>query len=359
MSDPLQLTPDGLESLLADRDVDDTAAFVADLYRLTGRDTTRDGRVVTVSGQNGDSQRLLVWVDDRGQIGRLLGRDPPTADAEAVDAVVTTRQDAVAGTTVAADLGADHLDTDDLHGRLLYGMDRDVCRDLCAEHFGRPVDPQPAPEESSEEPVVGGFSRPRFALAVVVVCGLLVAGAAGLPGPGTPEKIPLVPGNGTETPGTPGAGPLTPVGGRGTTPTVTFSPDTPTPPVGGGGATPTITQSPDTLPPRITGVTATDLEDGDGVVSEGDLVAVRAAITDNQSGTGRADAFPGAFGVEGPLPMTDTDADGVYNTTFRVNATRAAGDGNYPIGIGAIDEAGNVNIGQVFTNGLSLNTSEA
>jgi hypothetical protein len=47
----------------------------------------------------------------------------------------------------------------------------------------------------------------------VVVCGLLVAGAAGLPGGGPPDGVPFVPDNGTTTPGTPESGPVTPVGG--------------------------------------------------------------------------------------------------------------------------------------------------
>jgi hypothetical protein len=115
---------------------------------------------------------------------------------------------------------------------------------------------------------------------------------------------------------------------------------------------------PDELAPTITNATAIDLEDGDGVVGDGDLVAVRASVTDDASGVARADAFPRAFGVEGPLPMTDTDDDGVYNTTFRVDADQAGEDGDYAVGLGAIDEAGNVNFDQVSTNELALNTSE-
>jgi hypothetical protein len=363
MSDPLRLTPDALESLLAERDADAVAAFVADLYARTGRDATREGRVVTTTGRNGNDERLLVWTDDRGRIGRLLDGDTPDPDVGAVDAVVTTRRDAAAGALVAADL----LRTDDIHDRLLYAMDRDACRELCREHFGRAVDPQPAPEGGSGGITLGGLSRPRLALAAVIVCGLLVAGAAGLPGGGSPDEVPFVPDNGTTTPGTPESGPVTPVGGgpvdtptetRAETPRPTvWTPTVPAPPLP-TDRMPVPPLTPDELAPTITSATAIDLEDGDGVVGDGDLVAVRASVTDNASGVARADAFPDALGVEGPLPMTDTDDDEVYNTTFRVDADQASGDGDYAIGIGAIDEAGNVNVDQVSTNELALNRSE-
>jgi len=113
----------------------------------------------------------------------------------------------------------------------------------------------------------------------------------------------------------------------------------------------------DTTPPHSRNATAIDLEDGDGVVSDGDRVEVTAAVTDDGSGVERADAFPDSFGVAGPLPMTDADGDGVYDTTFRVEADRASPDGSYTIGLGAIDEAGNVNLGRVVTNELELDTS--
>jgi hypothetical protein len=113
----------------------------------------------------------------------------------------------------------------------------------------------------------------------------------------------------------------------------------------------------DETPPAITNATASDLEDGDGVVSNGDLVEVRATVTDNESGVRRVDAFPESPGpVEGPGPltMTDDDGDGVYTTTVRVEVVRTTPDGGYAVEIGATDEAGNVNIGQVFTNELGL-----
>jgi hypothetical protein len=356
MSDPLQLTPGALESLLADRDADAVAAFVADLYEQTGRNGRREGRVVTVPGRNGDGERLLVWTDDRGRIERLFGGDPPAPDVDAVDAVVITRREAGEARAIVTDLDADLLDVDDLHDRLLYAMDRDSCRDLCREHFDRPVDPKPAPGDGSGGIGVGSLSRPRLALAAVVVCGLLVAGAAGLPDGGAPDGIPLVPGNGTATPGTPESGLLTPVGGSGGSPTPTPTPPSPTPTPTPSSPTPTPTPPP-TVPPTITNATAIDLEDGDGVVSDGDRVEVTAAVTDDGSGVERADAFPDSFGVAGPLPMTDADGDGVYDTTFRVEADRASPDGSYTIGLGAIDETGNVNLGRVVTNELELDTS--
>ncbi|MFB6229481.1 MAG: hypothetical protein ABEH88_13200 [Halobacteriales archaeon] len=555
MSEPLRLTPETLESLLAGREKDAFAAFVADLYERTGYETEQRGSVVTAVAPDGDRERLLVWTDDRSPIKRLLGTDPPHPDAGGIDAVVSRDRDAAAAAAIAEDIGADHLGTAALHDRLLYAMDRETCRDLCQAHFDRAVEPRPAPAEESESASLAGLPGGRIALAALVVCSLIVLGAAGLPGAMTPDGAATVPGE-APTADQPGSGPVTPVGGAGGTPTPTPAPPTGSRPtianaiaidltdrdgVVSEGDTvrlsatitdadsdmlrvftepesfgierveltnvegdlyngtfvvgdqfpaedgrdpiellaedstgnfdvlltnvlgvsvsdetiPTITnataidledgdrivsegdtvtlnatvtdadsdvvqvfadaepfgagevnltaaggdlyngtfvvgnQSPatfgsysvsiraedntgnadgastnvlemnisDETAPTITNATAIDLEDGDGVVSNGDLVAVRASVTDNKSGVRRVDAFPESPGPvqgPGPLAMTDADGDGVYTTTFRVEVIRTTPDGSYAVEIGAIDKAGNVNIGQVSTNELGL-----
>jgi hypothetical protein len=235
MSDPVRLTPDALESLLAESDDAAFAAFLADLYERTGRDTERRGAVVTTTTPDGDRERLLAWIDDRSRLGRLFGGDPAAPDVDraapdvdTADAVVTRQQDAGSAAAVAGEIDAAVLDTADLHDRLLYAMDREACRELCRDHFGREVEPCPAPEAESGRISLGALARPRVALIAVVVCGLLVAGAAGLPGSGTPGEDVFVPGNGSGTDAPTGSDPVTPVGGgAGETPTPTPSEGTP------------------------------------------------------------------------------------------------------------------------------------
>lgn len=237
MSDPVQLTPDALESLLAESDDEAFAAFLADLYERTGRDTERQGAVVTTTTPDGDRERLLAWIDDRSRLGRLFGGDTAAPDVDAVDAVVTPQQDAGSAAAVAEEIGAAVLDTADLHDRLLYAMEREACRDLCRDHFGREVEPRPAPEAESSRISLGALARPRVALIAVVVCGLLVVGAAGLPGSGTPGEDVFTPGNGSGTDDATMSDPVTPVGGGvGETSTPTPPQDTPLPPLSNGAA---------------------------------------------------------------------------------------------------------------------------
>ena len=235
MADPVQLTPDALESLLADRDAEAFAAFVADLYRRTGAETTRESTLVTAVAPDGDRERLLVWTDDRTRIERLLGREPPAPKVEDFDAVVARDRDAPSAAAVAEEAGAGVRDTATLHDRLLYAMDREACRELCREHFEAEVEPRPAPEAEPEGTAFDALSRPRIALAAIAVCGLLVAGVAGLPGTGPSDKDAFVPGEGPGTVDPPGTGLVTPVGGEpGATPTVsTPPPTTGTPPLPG------------------------------------------------------------------------------------------------------------------------------
>ncbi|MFB6228800.1 MAG: Hvo_1808 family surface protein [Halobacteriales archaeon] len=109
----------------------------------------------------------------------------------------------------------------------------------------------------------------------------------------------------------------------------------------------------DETPPTITGVTAVDRENDDGVVSNGDLVEIRATVTDDDSGVEQVFASPIAFGV-GNVELTSA-GDQVYNGTFRVDARDAEPDGSYSIGIFAEDEAGNG--AEAESDTLELDTS--
>jgi predicted nucleic acid-binding Zn-ribbon protein len=57
----------------------------------------------------------------------------------------------------------------------------------------------------------------------------------------------------------------------------------------------TVNELSDTTPPTITDVRAIDRTDRDGVVTSGDLVELRAFVTDNGSGVRRVAAFPEVF----------------------------------------------------------------
>jgi hypothetical protein len=230
MPEPVQPTSDTTESLLVDLDHRRFVAFVADLYERTGHETEQRGNVVTAVAPDGDRERLLVWTDDRNRIERLLGTATPDVDVEAVDAVVSRDRDAATAAAIAAEADADLLETTDLHGRLLYAMDRETCRNLCQAHFGRAVEPRLTPEGDSEDAPFSVPSRSQMALAGVVVCGLLVIIGAGLPG-GTSGGIPPVPGEGSGVVGPTASGPITPVDSLDTaTPTLTPDESTRLPP---------------------------------------------------------------------------------------------------------------------------------
>jgi hypothetical protein len=109
----------------------------------------------------------------------------------------------------------------------------------------------------------------------------------------------------------------------------------------------------DTTPPEITDVRAVDRTDGDGVVSGGDVIEVRAFVSDLDSGVQDVLAFPEPFGVE-QVVLTKESGD-LYNATFVVNGTRAFADGIYRIPLIAVDGAENV--ANATTSGLTLNAS--
>jgi hypothetical protein len=110
----------------------------------------------------------------------------------------------------------------------------------------------------------------------------------------------------------------------------------------------------DTTPPAITNATAIDRTDGDGVVTSGDLIEIRAFITDNGSGVFRVGAFPEVFGAN-EVVLTGADED-LYTGTFVVGSDFPVAEGGFPIRIVAEDNA--ENLADVPTNELQVNTSE-
>jgi hypothetical protein len=116
----------------------------------------------------------------------------------------------------------------------------------------------------------------------------------------------------------------------------------------------TSTTPGDSTPPALTNAQAIDRENDDGTVSDGDLVEIRATVTDAGSGVSRVGAIPEQFGVE-EVTLTNAGGD-IYNATFEVNESVASRTGaNYEVYVFAEDGAGNVN--QTFTNALRLNGS--
>jgi hypothetical protein len=227
--EPTALTPDALESLLSGIDHEAFVAFVSGLRERGGWDVERRGSVLVATRPDGDRERVLVWTDDRSRLERLRDVDPEAPVDGPVDAVVTRERDADTAAVVAGQYGARVVDTEAIHDRLLYAIDRENSRALCAAHFDRQVAPRPAPGTDEREDAAAASSAvgSRALIAGAALLALVVAGAAGLPGafPGsTPDAAPSI-GPGDPLTGTqPGD---TPPGGAPGSPTATTS--TPTP----------------------------------------------------------------------------------------------------------------------------------
>jgi hypothetical protein len=220
-SDRTSLTPATLESLLGDVDHGEFVDFVADLQGQRGWAVDREGSVLTVTSDGGERERLLVWTDDRSRIEQLLDAEPTGPTTGEIDAVVTRERDAETAYKIADGRGAAVIDTAAIHDLLLYAIDRADCRKLCETHFGRAVDPRPGPDPGTTAEASGGVFSSRVFVIGIVLLGLVVAGAAGLPA-GPFEQAPdgtsgVVPGGtttGTAPPERPEATPA-PAGGSG------------------------------------------------------------------------------------------------------------------------------------------------
>jgi hypothetical protein len=209
MPDARPLTPGALEFLLADAGHETFVSFVADLLAREGRDVRREGPVIVAEGPDRHRDRALVWTDERNAIGRLLGSGRSRSDPGPVDAVVTRDRDRTSAAAIAESHGAEVIDTDELHDRLLYAIDREACLDLCREHVGVAVDPVPA-RPGREGSGLAAALEPRVLVTAVALLGIVVVAAAGLPtAPGESE---FDPGSEIASPDAAGAGAVTPIG---------------------------------------------------------------------------------------------------------------------------------------------------
>jgi hypothetical protein len=241
-SDRTPLTPATLESLLVGVDHGEFVDFVADLQGKRGWAVDREGSVLTVTREGGERERLLVWTDDRNRLEQLLNAEPDAPGAGGVDAVVTRERDAETAREIADDRGAEVIDTAAIHDRLLYAVDRAGSRDLCETHFDHPVDPRPGPDpDATTETSASVFSSRAFMLGVVLL-GLVVAGAAGVPA-GPFGDAPN--GMSGDVPG--GNAGTAPVGANTATDAPTTHPTPTPPPTAGGAGNDPETETPDLL----------------------------------------------------------------------------------------------------------------
>jgi|GEM_PF-2802922 len=109
----------------------------------------------------------------------------------------------------------------------------------------------------------------------------------------------------------------------------------------------------DDTPPSITNAIIADDTDGNGLVTDGDNVSVRADVDDFESGVSSVTADATAFGA-GTITLTDGDGDGTYEGTFPVGSSGTAMSGNQSVVVSATDGAGNVN--SQGTNELRIET---
>jgi len=314
-SDPVKLTPDVFESFLQELTHEAFVAFVADLYDRGGWETDWQENVITAADPDRESERFLVWTDTRNRLDRARGREPSGPDQEGMDVVVSRTQDADVASTIAEELGATYLDTDDLHERLLYAIDRETCQALCREHFDCKVDPQPPPDTNAagaEGSADGSSARGWGLIFIIALLGVGIVVGAGLPGVVTPPESginsPITPGEGTDN------GELTPD----TTDSPTPSPETP--------LTPT-TPTPSPLPKNCTDCRdplSLDLKTAPNIPSEPDIVA------------GESTRIEGTATNWLPVPLTDPTPEVVvdsvlFKTPDGWNMTRVEPDDSGPI----------------------------
>ncbi|WP_436927829.1 right-handed parallel beta-helix repeat-containing protein [Halosimplex amylolyticum] len=81
---------------------------------------------------------------------------------------------------------------------------------------------------------------------------------------------------------------------------------------------------------------------GDGFVTDGDVITVRANASDAKSGVASVTVDASRFGA-GVVALTDGDGDGHYDGTFTVDAASADPDGFLSLTVTATDASGNAN----------------
>lgn len=180
-SDQTPLTPATLESFLAEVDHRGFVDFMAELQVKRGWAVDREGSVLTVTSEGGERERLLVWTDERSRLEQLLDAEPTAPATGGIDAVVTRERDVETARKIADELDAAVIDTTAVHDRLLYAIDRADCRSLCETQFDRAVDPRPGPDPGATTETSTGVVSSRMFVVGIVLLGLVVAGAAGLP----------------------------------------------------------------------------------------------------------------------------------------------------------------------------------
>ncbi|MFC7204970.1 PGF-pre-PGF domain-containing protein [Haloferax namakaokahaiae] len=110
----------------------------------------------------------------------------------------------------------------------------------------------------------------------------------------------------------------------------------------------------DTTPATVTNVSLSDSTDGDGIVSDGDVLVVWADVTD-ATGVAAVTANASAFGAGTNVSLSDGDSDGTYSATVVVNESNVSTDGDQRLTLDATDDAGTVNTTQTGT--LTLDTT--
>lgn len=183
---PLSAT--ALTRRLRSLDPSERAAFVADLWAARGYETAVEGSVVVVERANdGARQRIACGTPNV---------------TEAVDAVIDLGDSATG--LQSGDVRV--LDSEDLHGMLLYAVDRETADELSETHFERPLfgGSEPRPLRGR---IAIGSGRPSILAGLVVLLIVVVTiGTAGgaFPFAGLEPNDPATPvpptGNSTATP---------------------------------------------------------------------------------------------------------------------------------------------------------------
>ncbi|MFC7069326.1 beta strand repeat-containing protein [Halobaculum lipolyticum] len=93
----------------------------------------------------------------------------------------------------------------------------------------------------------------------------------------------------------------------------------------------------DAGPPDVASATLTDETDGNGAVGDDDEVSVAVELAD-ATGVASVTANATDFGA-GTVALADSGG-GVWEGTFTVDRTTAAGDGDYPVAVNATDDEG-------------------
>ncbi|ELZ95166.1 hypothetical protein C440_08817 [Haloferax mucosum ATCC BAA-1512] len=96
----------------------------------------------------------------------------------------------------------------------------------------------------------------------------------------------------------------------------------------------------DTTAPSLSNVTLTDTTDGDGTVSDGDVLVVSVDAADATTAVAAVLADASAFGAGSAVKLTDGDGDGTYESTLVVDESGVPADGDRAVSVTANDTGG-------------------